>query len=428
MIAPRLLAGASAEAMSYQQHLRLHGELPGAGTVPRGHSSRLWAELTQAGLRGRGGGGFPLAAKLEAVLRSGRRPVVVINGCEGEPMSFKDRALLQSLPHLVLDGASCCARILGTQDVVIAVEASSLRAKRALERALRERAAQAAEALLPRLVSIPSGYVAGHEASIVSYLNGRGPRPFPAPPRITERGVDRRPTLVANPETLAYAGLIARYGAGWYRQLGFGNDPGTALVTLSGAVQHPGVYEIEYGQGLSSLLDDAGGLAEPARATLLGGYAGSWLEIETAISLRLAPGLLRRADCSLGPGVIVVLPRSACPVAETAGVAAWMAEQSSGQCGPCSNGLASIAVALGDLRDGIAVSGALADLRRWAKLVTGRGACSHPDGAARFVVSALRVFAEEFGDHARLGPCDACERQPVLRIPAPAPASAASGV
>ncbi len=418
MSEPRLLAGASDEPMSYEEHLRLHGSVPSHATAAAGRKSWLWGELTQAGLRGRGGGGFSLGAKLETVRRGKRRAVVVINGCEGEPMSFKDRALLQSLPHLVIDGAVCCARVLETPDVVIAVEASSPQARRSLESALAQRRAEPREKeLVTRLVTVPSGYVAGHEASVVSFLNGRPARPSPAPPRVSERGVSRRPTLVSNPETLAYAALIARYGAGWYRQVGFGTDAGTVLVTLSGSVRYPGVYEIEYGQELRSLLHDAGGATAPARAVLLGGYAGSWIDIQTALAMRLAPALLAQADASLGAGIIVVLPASACPVAETARVAAWMGAQSAGQCGPCSNGLHSIARTLGELRAGSADRRAQFDLRRWAKLVTGRGACAHPDGAARFVVSALRVFAEEFDDHARRGPCEACDRTPVLRTP-----------
>lgn len=333
-------------------------------------------------------------------------------------MSFKDRVLLQLLPHLVIDGAICCAQVLDTQDLVIAIEASSLNARHSVEQALGERRGGAtAQASLPRLMTVPGGYVAGHESSIVSFLNGRAARPTAAPPRVTERGVDRRPTLVANPETLAYAALIARYGAGWYRQVGFGNDPGTVLVTLSGAVRNAGVYEIEYGQLMSSVLADAGGLREPARAVLLGGYAGTWIDTETALQLHLAPGLLRRIQASLGAGVIVVLPRTACPVAETSRVATWMARQSAGQCGPCTHGLANISETLAELREGRSSRRAGHDIRRWATLVTGRGACAHPDGAARFVVSALRVFAEEFEDHARLGPCDGCYRAPVLRTP-----------
>ena len=113
----------------------------------------------------------------------------------------------------------------------------------------------------------------------------------------------------------------------------------------------------------------------------------------------------------------MAFPESACLVAEVTRVAGWMADQSAHQCGPCVNGLASIADALIEVCEGHSGRDALGDIRRWSELVTGRGACAHPDGTARFVTSALSVFAPEFDDHARHGLCDACERRPVLIVP-----------
>jgi NADH:ubiquinone oxidoreductase subunit F (NADH-binding) len=126
----------------------------------------------------------------------------------------------------------------------------------------------------------------------------------------------------------------------------------------------------------------------------------------------------------LGAGIVTALPQSACPVAETTRVADWLADQSAGQCGPCVNGLAAIADELADVCAGSAGSEALVKLQRWGGLVSGRGACAHPDGAAAFVSSALQVFAAEFLDHLRHGPCEACERPPVLTVPGHLSASA----
>jgi NADH:ubiquinone oxidoreductase subunit F (NADH-binding) len=222
---------------------------------------------------------------------------------------------------------------------------------------------------------------------------------------------------MSNAETLAHVAMIARRGADWFRRLGPDDEPGSALVTLNGAVRHPGVFEIALGSSLRALLDAAGGLTAPARAVLLGGYAGTWVDARAAMSLALSRSSLRSAHASLGAGVIVVLPESACPVAETTRVASWLAQESAGQCGPCSNGLAAIAGALGDMSEGRGGAAALGDIRRWTELVRGRGACAHPDGTAHFVTSALGVFAAEFDDHARHGLCDACPRPPVLVTP-----------
>ncbi|MGA2011548.1 MAG: NADH-ubiquinone oxidoreductase-F iron-sulfur binding region domain-containing protein [Solirubrobacteraceae bacterium] len=420
MSLPRLLRGVGAGRMTYAAHVGEHGEIPDA--VRRGGDGPappLLAELTRSGLRGHGGGGFPIAAKLDAVRRSKGTPVVVVNGTEGEPMSVKDRMLMESLPHLVLDGAICCAQVAGADKIVVALDQLSRDAAASVSAALRERPEFGRGSAPTEIISVPPGYVTGQETAVVNFLNTGKAKPMYAYPRISERGVGKRPTLMSNPETLAHVALIARHGAEWFRRLGSAEEPGSALVTLSGAIRAPGVYEIEYGSLLTGLVDAAEGQTEPLRAFLLGGYAGGWVDAGVATGARLSEASLRPAGASLGAGIIVALPRSACPVAEVTRVAGWMADESAGQCGPCVNGLGSIADTLTDLCEGHGGRDALADIRRWAGLVTGRGACAHPDGTARFVTSALSVFAAEFADHARHGLCDACARPPVLLTPQP---------
>jgi NADH:ubiquinone oxidoreductase subunit F (NADH-binding) len=415
---PRLLLGVGGETMSYDRHVSVHAHRPsGSGRSAPGLPSPLVGELTRSGLRGRGGASFPLATKLDAVARSKGTPVVVVNGSEGEPMSVKDRMLLESLPHLVLDGAFCLAETLDTSDIVIAIDASFREASDAMRLALQERPDVGRRSLQPRIATIPSGYVTGQESAIVNFVNNGIPRPVTQPPRISERGIARRPTLMSNAETLAHVALIARHGADWFREIGPEDEPGSLLVTLSGGVHAPGVYEIEYGSLLGSLVDAADGLAEPVRAFLFGGYAGTWVDGKAATTLRLSRSALRPLRATLGSGIIVALPQSACPVAEVTRVAGYMSDQSASQCGPCINGLASIADTLVEVCEGHAGRDAFGDLRRWSELVMGRGACGHPDGAARFVTSALSVFAQEFEDHARHGLCEACERHPVLITP-----------
>ena len=235
---------------------------------------------------------------------------------------------------------------------------------------------------------------------------------------MTERGIDGRPTLVANVETLAHVALIARHGGDWFQRLGTAEDPEALWSRLSG-VRQPGVYEIALGSSLGSLLASAGAWPSPpgrswwAATPAPGSTPPRW------------PGRGWRAGSSASwerawePGIVVALPQSACPVAETTRVAGWLADQSAGQCGPCVNGLAAIADELAGVRAGSAGTDALVKLQRWGELVRGRGACAHPDGAAAFVSSALRVFAVEFLDHMRNGPCDACGRPPVLTVPGP---------
>ena len=225
-----------------------------------------------------------------------------------------------------------------------------------------------------------------------------------------------RPTLVQNVETLAHVALIVRHGADWFRQLGTGRDPGSTLITVSGAVGPPGVYEIEHGMPLAELLDITG-VADELIAVLIGGYFGSWLPATQIPLLRLSPGQLAQHRASLGAGVIVALGSGACPVAETTRIADYLAAQSAGQCGPCVNGLGAIADTVQQLASGTATRSALSDLERWTSELQRRGACQYPDGAARFIASALRVFADAFRDHARRGRCQRCSSIPVLPAP-----------
>jgi NADH:ubiquinone oxidoreductase subunit F (NADH-binding) len=366
-----------------------------------------------AGLRGRGGAAFPAAVKLRAVAAQRGRRALVANGAEGEPMSAKDRVLLERVPELVLDGVLLAAQAVGARDVVIAVKRSAPAAQEAVLRALAGRR----DARGVRVQTVPDAYLAGEETALLRNLDGGPVKPTLTPPLPYERGLGRRPTLVSNVETLAQLALIARHGPGWFRALGTAEHPGSALVTLSGAVARPGVYELGLGTPLAQVIAGAGGQSEPLRALLVGGYYGSWLTADEVGSTRLDDGSLRGHGAGLGAGVLVALPASACPVAEVTRVVRWMAAENSGQCGPCVHGLDAIAGGLGAIAAGGAGRETVARLERWSGQVQGRGACHHPDGVVRFVRSALRAFGDELEDHRRHGPCDACEARPVLAVP-----------
>ena len=264
---------------------------------------------------------------------------------------------------------------------------------------------------------MPPGYVSSEESALVHLLNGGPARPTFVPPRPFSKGVRGRPTLVSNVETLAHVALIARYGPDWFRAVGTKAAPGSALVTVAGAVARPGVTEIALGTGLYEVLAAAGGPTEPAQAILAGGYFGGWLPVSAAPQLRVSGPDLRAAGASLGAGILAVLPESACGLAETARVARYLAGQSAGQCGPCLNGLPAIADTLEHIawrgRDARTHKG----LTQLLGLVEGRGACHLPDGAARFAASALRVFAADLREHLRRGPCHRVRRPGVIPVP-----------
>ncbi len=404
---PRLLADVRPGAPPrFAEHLERHGALTDAAH----HGDALIAAVASAGLRGRGGAGFPTGTKLRAVADGRGRHALVVNGAEGEPMSAKDRVLLEAAPHLVIDGTLLAADAIGARTVVIAVKRSAATAHDRLERALAERR----DTRRVQLRAVPDAYLAGEESALIHHLNGGPAIPTLSPPLPFERGLGRRPTLVANVETLAHVGLIARHGPEWFRAVGTPSQPGSLLVTVDGAVDRPGVYEIPAGAPMRAVLTDAGGAPDQLRAVLVGGYYGSWLTREAAVSSRLEDASLRKRHAALGAGVLVALPADACPAAEVARVVRWMATESAGQCGPCVHGLDAIAAAVDALVTGTARRDVLDRLRRWSDQVEGRGACHHPNGVVRFLRSSLTVFAAELDDHRRHGACDACGSAPVL--------------
>ncbi len=409
MSLPRLLAGLGPRpTVTLAEHEAAHGPR-------RAHAVDLAAEVAAAGLRGRGGASFPTAAKLRSVARQPGPRIVLVNGAEGEPMSLKDRVLLERVPHLVLDGALAAAAAVEAEEIVVAVREDAVAASTAMRRAIDERG-------LRRVCvrGVPSAYLAGQESALIRYLDGGPLKPLPVPPRAFERGLRGRPTLVQNAETIAHLGLIDRWGPAWFRQVGTAEHPGSTLITVGGAVAGPGVYEIACGSALSDALAAAGGPLEPLRAVLVGGYHGAWIPAERCPSVRLSDEGLARHGGSLAAGVVIALGRSACPVGELARTVAWLAGQGAQQCGPCSRGLPALAQLLADMADGRPAPGAHDKLVRWTRDVAGRGACNLPDGAARFLASGVRVFGRQLAEHARRGPCAACRREPTLLVPAAA--------
>lgn len=423
-VLPRLLAGVHAQrAMTSAEHLSVHGPLPsmrgGGRRRDREHAAMMIDEVERAGLLGRGGAAFPTATKMRAVAGGRGRAIVVANGAEGEPASLKDRTLLEMAPHLVLDGAVVAAEAVGADEAIVCVCETSGAAVHSLGQAIEERAAQPDQGRAPKLHlrTVPGHYVAGQESALVNYLGGGPAKPTFTPPLPFEQGVKRRPTLVDNVETLAHVALIARHGAPWFRQLGTPSQPGSALVTLSGPVVDPGVYEIEHGASLASLIDAAGGTTAGLRGALLGGYAGAWVSREWLGGVALSKEHLAAHGATLGAGVVLLLSDRACPVAETARVARWMAGQSVRQCGPCINGLDSLADTLEQLALGSADATATRRIERLASLTARRGACGHPDGAVNLILSALEAFQADFAEHARHGECASCSRPPELPLP-----------
>ncbi len=380
-----------------KEHVARVGPLPLHAYPKRPGQDRLIDTVARAGLRGRGGAGFPTAEKLAAVARGRGRSIVVANGCEGDPTSAKDQTLLARSPHLVLDGIALAAHAVGAREAMLCVHRGSPLLG-LLSAALHERFE---DAVAVQLVEVPERYVASEASALVNFLNSGQAKPTTM--RASEKGVRGRPTLVDNVETLAHIALIARFGDDWFREAGTDHSPGTLLVTVAGAVHRPGVYEIETGLPLSDALELAGGELQTLQAVQIGGLGGSWLPVEDAVELPLAHEACQDVGIPLGVAALIALPAQACGLTETAHVLRYLAEESAGQCGPCMFGLPAIAhdmaaLALGDGR-------VLDRLYDRLGVIPGRGACAHPDGASRLAATALHTFAADVDAHAAGEPC-----------------------
>ena len=270
-----------------------------------------------------------------------------------------------------------------------------------------------------QVVGLPVRYTASEQSAIVQFLSGGPAQPTFAPPRPHERGVGGRPTLVNNVETLAHLALIARFGDRWFREVGAASAPGSMLVTVSGAIGRPGVYEIPLGTTVGQVIRLAGGPVERPQAVLVGGYFGAWLPAETAWPVAMTHAALRAAGGALGAGIVIVLPQSSCGLAETARVVRYLAEESAGQCGPCVFGLPALADAMIDLAFHGGRGRAAEQVAALIPLIEGRGACRHPDGATQLVASALAAFGPDAAWHDRAGPCRGVRRPALLPVPAP---------
>ncbi|OII59853.1 oxidoreductase [Streptomyces sp. CC53] len=402
------------ERLDLSMHLKVHGPLePIAG-------ERLAALAEEISLRGRGGAGFPFARKLravaEAAIRRGVRPVVVVNGSEGEPACRKDTVLLNRAPHLILDGALLAAEALGARTLVVAVTRNSteISVRAALaERGLSDRRGQPLRA---RVVRTPERMVSGEASAVIRAVGGGPALPPGRRERASESGVGGAPTLLSNAETFAQLAVAARIGPHRYANAGVDGEPGTVLLTLSGAVARPMVVEVPTGVPLRYVLQLAGAPPLP-QGVLTGGYHGNWIDAAAVHEAVVSKASLAAVGGSLGAGAILPIGPETCPLGEALRVANWLAAETAGQCGPCRLGLPAAAGGLSDVLNGGGPA-ALEALREVVGAVKGRGACKHPDGSARFFSSSLSAFTDDLAAHVLDG---GCGRPTTGVLPLPAP-------
>lgn len=336
--------------------------------------------IEAVGLTGRGGAHIPAAWKLRAARQSPPGGTVVVNGAEGEPGSAKDSALLQLRPHLVLDGAEYIAELIGARDIVLWIHASSRGTEQHLREAIRERRETGALHRPIRILLAPDGYVSGESSAVIRAINGGPALPQHSKDRVRPWGSGPA-VLVHNTETCARMGLYA-----------LGCDPvATSLVTVSELNQ-----SLEFDQRIVFEVTETttfrdvvtwSDVDEPV-AVLLGGFGGTWIAWSDVADLAINPTSLAQNELSLGAGAIQLLPKNVQGLTVTAAIVDYMAGQSARQCGPCMFGLPALSKEMNKVARGKKSK----RIDQLAEVVANRGACRHPDGTLRMMLTGLEVF------------------------------------
>ncbi len=391
VVLARLLGGAPAPWTAWRQVLESEDH------------ARVEREVTRAGLRGRGGAGFPVARKWDTTAHSGPDGIryVVCNGDEGDPGSYADRLLMERDPHAVLEGLALAGLAAGARRGFVYVRSEYPRARDALRAAVDE--ARAAGELGERFdIDVFEGagsYVAGEETSLIHSMEGLRGAAAARPPFPAEEGLYGRPTAVNNVETLAAVPWIVLNGGERYDALGTEANSGTKLVCLNATFTRPGVYEVEFGVPVRTICDElGGGLREgrPLRSVQVGGPLGGFLGPDD-LDLPLAIEPLREAGVELGHGSLVGFGEEIPAARLLVHVWRFAADESCGTCFPCRIGsrrgleIAERAAA-GEPRPEDA-----AELEAVMRAMHDGGLCGFGQGVPASVRSLIRVYGDELG-------------------------------
>ena len=372
-------------------------------------------EVSDAELRGRGGAAFPTARKWQLALSApGEEKYVVANGGEHEPGSRKDRVLLATHPHTVIEGAALAAFATGAHTAYIYLIEDMADAVRAISAAIAEAreagyvggsVCGSSFALELRVQLAPTTYVAGEETAALEVIEGRQALPRKKPPYPGEQGLYGKPTTINNVETLAHVPGILRLGASWFKGLGVAGSAGTMLYTLGDEVVNPGVYELPFGRILRELVEGRGGGLKDGRRikAILPAMSCAWLK-STALDLALDHESLKAAGSSLGCGGLSLVAEGECLVERCLAIARFFMAEQCGQCSPCRMETNTIAAVLEKVATGEA-GDYRAQIEKIAAFARKRGNCSLIEMAAAPIVSALALFPDDFAAHAANGSC-----------------------
>lgn len=378
--------------------------------------SAVLEEVAVAGLRGRGGAGFLAAHKMTFCAQAGgKEKYMVVNCGEDEPGSFKDRALLEYVPHAVLEGALLAAYAVGASKAFFYVNETYEEARRRVDHVLQEATAAGlvGEGILGSSFSLavenraaPTPYVAGEDTAVLEVLEGKAPLPRQKPPYPATVGLFGQPTLVHNVETLANLPPIVLNGAAWYRSIGTEQSFGSMLYSMNEEWTRPGVYELPYGAREAELLQElAGGLKNGVRlrALLPGGPSSAFVFPNPGRIL--SPESLKAEGSSIGCGVMRGYPEGTCMVELTLEIARFFEKEQCGQCPACRMETSMLANTLEKVRQGQVAPQALDQIPRVLDFNRGKGYCSLINMPGPPLLSAMKLFPEDFQSHLKGGVC-----------------------
>jgi NADH-quinone oxidoreductase subunit F len=393
------------------------------------------AELERAGLRGRGGAGFPIAAKWRTVRSAaGRHRYAVCNGAEGEPGTFKDRAILRANPYQVIEGLAIAALTLDAPEVFIALKASFGPERERVMAAVTEmeRAGLVGE-LSVGVVAGPEEYLFGEEKALLEVIEGNEPLPRWLPPYVHglfatapqlgwqshepeaghTRGHESNPTAVNNVETLANVAHVLANGADWYRSIGTPASPGTLVCTVVGDAQRAGVVEVTCGTPLRDVLQMFGA-PRPGRTVraVFSGVSNAPLNGEQ-LDTPLAFETFAATGSGLGAAGFIVYDDTACMVDVATVLSRFLYVESCGQCPPCKLGTGAITSALDDIAAGRGSDASLESMNHWLAAVADANRCFLPVEEQQMIGAMLRMFPEDFEAHLQ----GACTRPHRAAIP-----------
>jgi NADH-quinone oxidoreductase subunit F len=367
------------------------------------------AEVAASGLRGRGGAGFPTGRKWGFIRPQPDQQVhLLCNADESEPGTFKDRFLMERDPHLVIEGLCIAAYAIGAHTVHIYLRGEYAAVGGVLEAALVE--ARAAGILEPTLLDSSytvairlqlgaGAYICGEETGLIQSLEGKRAYPRVRPPFPAVHGFMQHPTVVNNVETLANLPWIILRGGDAFAKMGTERSTGTKLISVCGAVNRPGVYEIEMGYPLREFLaTEAGGIlhGRALKAVIPGGTSVPILTEQEAEGVSLDFESLQRAGTMLGSGGMIILDETASMPQALATIAHFYAHESCGECTPCREGTGWFAWIIDRLLAGKGRPNDLMQLLRICDNVEGRTICGLGDAAVQPVRSFITKFRPEF--------------------------------